>query len=248
MQDVETKPSDDEVITSFKGFDKDFTCRGFQFEVGKTYVHDGKVEACEGGFHACEYPLDIWNYYAPSESRFASVKQSGQISRHSEATKIASAKITIEAEIKLPDLIQRAVEWIVAQTKSDVKSAESGDMSASTNTGYRSVSTSTGDMSASTNTGYMSVSTSTGERSVSTSTGERSVSTNTGKHGIALASGVESRVMGADGCALFLVYRNKNDGAIEHAWAGIAGRNGVKPEAWYTLNSDGLLVEVGAAS
>lgn len=104
-----TSPGDtnmtDEVITSYKGFALDWTCRGFQFEVGKTYEHVGTVKACEGGFHACEHPLNVFEYYAPATSRFALVKQSGTIARHGSDTKIASGRITIEAELKLPEII-----------------------------------------------------------------------------------------------------------------------------------------------
>ena len=45
-----------EKIKAYKGFNRDMTCRGFQYEQDKTYTHDGEVEPCRGGFHACQYP------------------------------------------------------------------------------------------------------------------------------------------------------------------------------------------------
>ena len=99
-------------IIAYKGFDENLKCRGYQYEIGKTFEHDGAVKACESGFHACEYPLDVFNYYTPSDSRFAVVKMHGETSKDSSDTKIASAKITIEKEIKLPEMINRAVDWI----------------------------------------------------------------------------------------------------------------------------------------
>ena len=127
-------------IIAYKGFDKNLKCRDYQYEIGKTFEHKGKVEACESGFHACEYPLDVFSYYPPSSSRFAIVKMHGETSKDSDDTKIASAKITIETEIKLPEMINRAVDWI----KNKVNW---GDDKAS-NTGYRSAATNTGDWSA----------------------------------------------------------------------------------------------------
>ena len=99
-------------IIAYKGFDKNLKCRDYQYEIGKTFEHKGKVKACESGFHACEYPLDVFSYYPPSSSRFAIVKMHGETSKDSDDTKIASAKITIETEIKLPEMINRAVVWI----------------------------------------------------------------------------------------------------------------------------------------
>ncbi|MCK9093275.1 hypothetical protein MZA17_09700 [Haemophilus influenzae] len=180
-------------IIAYKGFKQDWTCRGYQYEVGKTYEHKGNVEACESGFHACEYPLDVLSYYSPAVSKFAVVKMSGETSKDSDDTKIASAKITIETEINLPEMIKKAVEWIKGKVDWDAaKVSNTGYWSAATNTGYRSVATNTGDQSAATNTGYRSVATNTGYRSVATNTGYRSVATNTGDRSVATNTGYRS--------------------------------------------------------
>ena len=134
------------VITSFKGLDSQFQCRGFQFEIGQTYTVSGKIKACENGFHACpDHPFDVWEYYPPtgedgSMTRYALVEQSGATSR--EGTKLASASITFKAEISLPEFIKRGVEYILAQVDwKDAKETNTGDQSAATNTGDRSAAT-----------------------------------------------------------------------------------------------------------
>ena len=125
-----------EVVTAYKGFNQSLQCRGFQFEVGKTYEHEGEVKACASGFHSCEYPLDVFNYYNPAGSRFAVVKASGQISRHDGDSKVASATLTVEAEIGLPVLVARAVDWVMGKLdKSIEQTLVTGDQSAATNTG-----------------------------------------------------------------------------------------------------------------
>ncbi|AXP39451.1 hypothetical protein CH628_08885 [Haemophilus influenzae] len=189
-------------IIAYKGFKQDWTCRGYQYEVGKTYEHKGNVKACESGFHACEYPLDVLSYYSPAVSKFAVVKMSGETSKDSDDTKIASAKITIETEINLPEMIKKAVEWIKGKVDWDAaKVSNTGDQSAATNTGYRSVATNTGyrsvatntgDQSAATNTGYWSAATNTGDRSAATNTGYWSAATNTGYWSAATNTGDQS--------------------------------------------------------
>ncbi|HHF4498818.1 TPA: hypothetical protein ACPOVP_000753 [Haemophilus influenzae] len=180
-------------IIAYKGFNQDWTCRGYQYEIGKTYEHKGDVKACESGFHACEYPLDVLNYYSPAVSKFAVVKMSGETSKDSDDTKIASAKITIETEINLPEMVKKAVEWIKGKVDWDAaKVFNTGDQSVATNTGYRSVATNTGDQSAATNTGYWSAATNTGYRSAATNTGYRSAATNTGYWSAATNTGYQS--------------------------------------------------------
>ena len=61
------------VIKSYKGFDNDFCCRGFQYEVGKEYEIKGEIKCCERGFHACESPMEVFDYYDMLNSRFAEV-------------------------------------------------------------------------------------------------------------------------------------------------------------------------------
>jgi hypothetical protein len=107
-----------ETVVAYKGFDKDLKCRGYQFEVGKTYEHTGNVVACERGFHACENPFDVWEYYGVGEgNRFARVTLSGELSRHVTNSKIAAGRITIDAELRLPDFIAAAVKWVIDATK-----------------------------------------------------------------------------------------------------------------------------------
>lgn len=76
-------------IKAYKAFDKDLSCRGFKYEVGKEYEETGYIRVCKKGFHACPYPLDVFGYYAPSGSRFCEVEQSGKID-DSESNKVCS--------------------------------------------------------------------------------------------------------------------------------------------------------------
>ncbi|MEX4632538.1 hypothetical protein MY717_09540 [Haemophilus influenzae] len=204
-------------IIAYKGFNQDWACRGYQYEIGKTYEHKGNVKACESGFHACEYPLDVLSYYSPAVSKFAVVKMSGETSKDSDDTKIASAKITIETEINLPEMIKKAVEWIKGKVDWDAaKVSNTGDQSAATNTDYRSVATNTGD---------------------------RSVAEISGKQSIAVALGWQSKAKASINGAIVCVYRN-HDGELIHIKASKVGENNIKADTWYTLDEFGEFVEV----
>ena len=204
-------------IIAYKGFDESLKCRDYQYEIGKTFEHDGAVKACESGFHACEYPLNVFSYYPPSDSRFAVVKMHGETSKDSDDTKIASAKITIETEIKLPEMINRAVDWI----KDKINWSDDN----TSNTGYRSAATNTGDWSAATNTG------------------NRSASEVSGCGSIAITTGRDSKSKADNGGAIVCVYRDSN-GDLIHIKASKVGENGIKVNTWYTLDANGEFVEV----
>ena len=100
------------VITSYKAFDKNMKCRGFQYEVGKEYEMDGEIKCCNRGFHACKSPMEVLDYYDMFDSRYAEVEQSGKIDKEENSTKVCSSRIKIKAELKLADIINIGVEWL----------------------------------------------------------------------------------------------------------------------------------------
>ena len=102
----------DKVITSYKGFDKNMQCRGFQYEVGKEYEMDGGIKCCNRGFYACKSPMEVWDHYDMLNSRYAEVEQSGKIDEVENSTKVCSSRIKIKAELKLADIINIGVEWL----------------------------------------------------------------------------------------------------------------------------------------
>ena len=230
-------------IIAYKGFNTDLTCRDFQFQIGETYRYEGKVEACASGFHACENPLDVFNYYNPT-SRFAIVECSGEISKESDSdSKIACGSIHIKAEIGLPTLISKAVDLILSKIKWETaKESNTGYQSAATNTGNRSAATNTGDCSAATNTGDWSAATNTGNRSAATNTGDCSAAEVTGSHSVAAALGYESKAKAGEGCAIVCVYRN-DDYELIHIRASKVGDNGIEAGKWYTLDENGEFIE-----
>lgn len=204
-------------IVTFKGFNKDLTCRDFQFAIGETFHHDGKVEACGSGFHACECPFDVFSYYPPAESRYAETISFGITdSEEGGDTKIASSSITIKDELTLPQFIQRGIEWIWSKIdKSLEQQIISGNWSAATNTG---------------------------KRSAATNTGNRSAAEVSGSQSVAASLGIEGKARASEGGAIVLCYRDE-DGELIHIRASKVGENGIMPDTWYQLDEDGEFVE-----
>ena len=100
----------EEKVIAYKGFNKDLTCRGFQYEIGKEYEEE-EVSVCKSGFHACENPFDVLDYYGDIlNNRFCKVEQSGTIEKENE--KQASSKIKVVAEIGFTGLFKAGVEQI----------------------------------------------------------------------------------------------------------------------------------------
>ena len=176
------------VIKAYKGFNKDLSCKGFQYEVGKEYeLPEGKnVIVCETGFHACESPLEVLDYYPMidddcNENRFCEVEQSGDIDRESRTTKVASSRIRIKAEIGLAGLIKAGIEWIKEVTKvgkvdtSDSLNDKGGDSAQIGSSGYSAQIGSSGDYAQIGSSGDSAKIISTGNDSVICCAGNNSI-------------------------------------------------------------------------
>lgn len=137
----------------FKGFDKDLKCRDFQYEIGKEYTEE-KADICNCGFHACEFPMDVFNYYPPSDSRYCEVELEANNQKSSDDSKRVGKKISVKAEIGIAGIIKAGVEYIKEQVNWEDDKA--------TNTGYQSAATNTGDQSAAIVEGKESIALATG--------------------------------------------------------------------------------------
>jgi hypothetical protein len=174
-------------IRAIKGFNRDWTCRGFQFAPGQTYTHDGPVVVCESGFHAIEgNPLDVLGYYSPATSRFAYVDLSGDLARHSDDSKIAAQIMTVGVEIGISDLVRDAVKWATDRAKPE---GATGYQGVASSTGHRGAASSTGEHGAASSTGDQGAASSTGYRGAASSTGGRGAASSTGEHGAASSTG-----------------------------------------------------------
>lgn len=162
----------EKVIKSYKAFDKNMQCRGFQYEVGKEYEIDREIKCCDRGFHACKSPMEVWDHYDMLSSRFAEVEQSGEIKEEENSTKVCSSHIKIKAELKLADIIKVGVEWLKDITspskfKTDGALNDNGDRNKQIgSSGYFAKISSSGYFAKIGSSGYFAKIDSTGEDSV----------------------------------------------------------------------------------
>jgi len=224
---VASKKPTTEQVTAYKAFNPDFTCRTFQFEVGKTYEASGMVKACESGFHACENPWDTLNYYnlvddSGALGRFAKVTLSGAVDRKQD--KVCGASITIEAELDLPGFIKAGIDWLIAATSGNSARIGSSDDSARIgSSGYSARIGSSGDYAQIGSSGYSA-------RIVAAGTNAT----------VACANGRATVTVGDNG-AFCIPY---HDGKRTRFLTGYAGEDGIEAGRAYCVR-DGKLVEAG---
>ena len=247
-------------METYKGFNKDMTAKnGYQYEEGKEYEEE-KAVACECDFHACEYPLDCFKYYSPGNSVYHIVAQSGELSKNSNDTKVASTKIKIGAEISIAGLVKAAIEYTKEKAKpeSDATgyrgaSSATGDRGASSATGYCGASSATGDYGASSATGDCGASSATGDYGASSATGKCGASSATGLYGsaiagdpesIALAWGYKAKAKGVVGAHIVIAdwEENEEEWTLKSAKMVRVDGEKIKADTWYTMEN-GEIVE-----
>jgi len=126
-------------IRGYKVFNSDMKCRGFQFEVGKDYVHKGKLEICASGFHFCINANHCFDYYSfDPKNVVCEVEAIGDVQTHPEDSKVATNHIRIVRQLTWQEVL------VVANTgKNNTGRGNSGDSnsgdrnSGDRNSGYR---------------------------------------------------------------------------------------------------------------
>ena len=232
------------VIKSYKGFDKNMQCRGFQYEVGKEYEMDGEIKCCNRGFHACKSPLEVWDYYDMLNSRFAEVEQSGKIDEEEKSTKVCSSHIKIKAELKLADIINIGVEWLKditspSKVKTDGALNDNGDRKKQIG--------SSGDSAKIGSSGYYAQIGSSGYYAKIGSSGDYAKIDSTGKDSVIMCAGNSSIAKAKVGSWITLAEWEWSDEKKRDVPACVKteyvdGEN-IKSDTWYQLKN-GKFVEV----
>ena len=231
-------------MKAYKGFRKDMTCRGFQFEEGKTY-EEKEAKLCERGFHACLNPLDCMGYYFLNDSVYHEVELEGvSDERHAEDTKVAAKKITIGARLDIAGMVKGAIDFVFASVKKDMNSAimndkdyahmaSSGDYAQMASSGYSAHMVSSGDHA------KMA---SSGDHAKMASSGDCAQMELNGDNSVGAAIGIKSIIKGNVGCWITLAEYDEDYKVVCVKSVQIDGDK-IKADTWYKLNG-GEFVEV----
>ena len=222
-------------MKAYKGFNKDMTCRGFQYEIGKEYETDA-ADLCSIGFHACENPLDCFSHYAPGNSRYCEVEIEDNGQRSSEDSKVVGKKIKIGAELSTEQICKLHFEYVrsrcdPAKTNAagDRESASAGDGGSASAGEYGSASA--GRYGSASAGDYGSAS--AGDYGVSASRGSSSA----GENGVAAARGEHAKVRGGIGSVLVVCVEKKDSYEIAEWKAAVVDGERIRPDTWYTVEN-----------
>ena len=254
-------------MKAYKGFNKDMTCRGFQYEIGKAYETDA-ADLCRIGFHACENPLDCFSHYAPATSRYCEVEIEDNGQRSPEDSKVVGKKIKIGAELSTEQICKLHFEYVrsrcdpaktnAAGDRESASAGEYGSASAgergSASAGERG-SASAGDGGSASAGRYGSASAgkfgsaSAGDggsasagKYGSASAGDGGVSasrgsSSAGENGVAAARGKHAKVRGGIGSVLVVCVEKKVSYEIAEWKAAVVDGERIRPDTWYTVEN-----------
>ena len=231
------------VIRGVKAFDRDMKCRGFQFEEGNEYEEEDAI-ICEKGFHFCENPLDVLNYYNVCDSEYAAVEGSGTVVGHTEDSKKSATKLKIVAKLSLAEFIQASVDFLFQNNKNNAASGNSSKLAAS---GYSSKLAASGDSSQLAASGDSSQLAASGYSSQLAASGDSSQLEMTGSDSVGAAIGLNNSIKGVIGDWMTLAEWEWDQGKGRYVpvcvkSAKIDGKK-IKPDTWYILK-DGKFTEV----
>ena len=198
-------------MKAYKGFNKDMTCRGFQYEIGKEYETDA-ADLCSIGFHACENPLDCFGHYAPATSRYCEVEIEDNGQRSPEDSKVVGKKIKIGAELSTEQICKLHFEYVRSRCD-PAKTNAAGDRESASAGWYGSASA--------------------GDYGVSASRGSSSA----GENGVAAARGKHAKVRGGIGSVLVVCVEKKDSYDIAEWKAAVVDGERIRPDTWYTVEN-----------
>ena len=238
-------------MKAYKGFNKDMTCRGFQYEIGKAYETDA-ADLCSIGFHACENPLDCFGHYAPATSRYCEVEIEDNGQRSPEDSKVVGKKIKIGAELSTEQICKLHFEYVRSRCD-PAKTNAAGDRESASAGRYGSASAGDGGSASAGRYGSASAgwygsasagwygsasageygSASAGDYGVSASRGSSSA----GENGVAAARGKHAKVRGGIGSVLVVCVEKKDSYDIAEWKAAVVDGERIRPDTWYTVEN-----------
>ena len=194
MSTTDHTSEDNTMIPAYKGFNRDLTCRGFQYAEGETYQTD-RAELCATGFHACPMPLDTLRYYPPGTSVYHAVEVDADAHRGDD--KMVSKRIKIGRRMSLAELIEAHLSLAFkradeAEGADRSTAATSGDGSTSATSGCESTAATSGNWSTAATSGNWSTAATSGDGSTSATSGYESTAATSGDWSTAATSGYRS--------------------------------------------------------
>ena len=214
-------------MKAYKGFNKDMTCRGFQFEEGKAY-HEDTAVLCDCGFHACLDPLDCFGYYDPScDSVYHEVELDNVSEQRENDTKVVAKDIKIGSRLSIKDIVKESIDFTFSNVRKENNTdCVSGKSSSQAASGNYSSQAASGDYSRQAASGYSSS------------------QETTGKNCVMMSAGNEGQAKGKIGSWIVLTeWEACGNESVPTVVAKRIDGIEVKEDTWYTLNN-GEFVEV----